>query len=107
MGSSIGSMFSTVNPFSVVIASDAAGISFGEGLVFRAISLVFAMVITLIYIYRYAKKVQEDPKNSLIYEDKERIEERFLKYYDPENVVPFNWRRILMLRYDFGHITSF
>lgn len=97
MGSSIGSMFSTVNPFSVVIASDAAGISFSEGLVFRAISLVFAMVITLIYIYRYAKKVQEDPKNSLIYEDKERIEERFLKHYDPENVVPFNWRRILML----------
>lgn len=97
MGSSIGSMFSTVNPFSVVIASDAAGISFSEGLVFRAISLVFAMVITLIYIYRYAKRVQEDPKNSLIYEDKERIEERFLKHYDPENVVPFNWRRILML----------
>ncbi|SCG82576.1 putative protein HI0594 [Proteiniborus sp. DW1] len=97
MGSSIGSMFSTVNPFSVVIASDAAGISFSEGLVFRAISLVLAMVITLIYIYRYAKRVQENPKNSLIYEDKERIEKRFLEYYDPENVAPFNWRRILML----------
>lgn len=97
MGSSIGSMFSTVNPFSVVIASDAAGISFSEGLVFRAISLVLAMVITLIYIYRYAKRVQENPKNSLIYEDKERIEKRFLEHYDPENVAPFNWRRILML----------
>lgn len=97
MGSSIGSMFSTVNPFSVVIASDAAGISFSEGLVFRAISLVLAMVITLIYIYRYAKRVQVDPKSSLIYEDKERIEKRFLENYDPENVAPFNWRRILML----------
>lgn len=97
MGSSIGSMFSTVNPFSVVIASDAAGISFSEGLVFRAISLVLAMVITLIYIYRYAKRVQVDPKSSLIYEDKERIEKRFLENYDPENVAQFNWRRILML----------
>ncbi len=97
MGSSIGSMFSTVNPFSVVIASDAAGISFSEGLAFRAISLVLAMILTLIYIYRYAKRVQKDPKSSLIYEDKIRIEERFLKHYDSENVVPFNWRRILML----------
>ena len=50
MGSSIGTMFSTVNPFSVVIASDAAGISFSEGLTFRIISLVLAMIITLIYI---------------------------------------------------------
>ena len=41
MGSSIGTMFSTTNPFSVVIASNAAGISFNEGLTFRIISLVF------------------------------------------------------------------
>src|SRR3712207_6916464 len=40
MGSSIGTMFSTVNPFSVVIASNAAGISFTEGLPFRIIALV-------------------------------------------------------------------
>lgn len=97
MGSSIGTMFSTTNPFSVVIASNAAGISFNEGLVFRIISLVLAMVITLVYIYYYAKKVKRDPKNSLIYEDMETIEERFLKNYDPENVIPFDWRRILIL----------
>lgn len=35
MGSSIGTMFSTVNPFSVVIASNAAGISFTTGLTYR------------------------------------------------------------------------
>lgn len=97
MGSSIGTMFSTTNPFSVVIASNAAGISFNEGLTFRIISLILAMVITLIYIYRYGKKVKENPKNSIIYEDMDRIEERFLKDYNPENVIPFNWRRILIL----------
>lgn len=97
MGSSIGSMFSTVNPFSVVIASDAAGISFSEGLTFRGISLVLAMVITLFYIYRYAKKVKNNPKESLIYEDKARIEERFLKNYNPEDVKEFTFRRILIL----------
>lgn len=97
MGSSIGTMFSTTNPFSVVIASNAAGISFNEGLIFRMISLVLAMVITLIYIYYYGRKVKKDPKNSIIYEEMDKIEERFLKDYDPENVVPFNWRRILIL----------
>lgn len=97
MGSSIGSMFSTVNPFSVVIASNAAGISFNEGLAFRLISLVLAMIITLVYIYLYAKKIKKNPKASLTYEDNKSIEERFLKDYDPDNVLPFNWRRMLIL----------
>lgn len=97
MGSSIGTMFSTTNPFSVVIASNAAGISFNEGLTFRIISLILAMIITLIYIYYYARKVQKDRRNSLIYEEMDKIEEKFLKDYDPDNVIPFDWRRILIL----------
>lgn len=97
LGSSVGTMFSTVNPFSVVIASDAAGISFSEGLVFRLISLVLAMLITLAYIYWYARRIKKDPSKSLVYEDKERIEKRFLKDYHPDDVKPFNWRRITML----------
>lgn len=60
MGSSVGTMFSTVNAFSVVIASDAAGISFNEGLTFRLISLILAMIITLAYIFFYARKVKKD-----------------------------------------------
>lgn len=96
MGSSIGSMFSTVNPFSVVIASDSAGISFSEGLTFRAICFVLAMGITLIYIYRYARKIKMNPSASIIYDDKDRIEKRFLKDYDSEKSEPFNWRRILI-----------
>jgi uncharacterized ion transporter superfamily protein YfcC len=97
MGSSIGTMFSTTNPFSVVIASNAAGISFSEGLNFRIISLILAAIITLVYIYYYAKKVKGDPKNSLIYKDMDKVKERFLKDYNPDNVVPFDWRRILIL----------
>lgn len=97
MGSSIGSMFSTVNPFSVVIASNAAGISFNEGLTFRIIGLILASLITILYTYRYAKRIKSDPKNSLVYEDMERIEERFLKDFDANKAVPFTWRMILML----------
>ena len=97
MGSSIGTMFSTTNAFSVVTASNAAGISFTEGMNFRIVSLVLAMLITLVYIYRYAKKVQKNPEASIIADDMPAIKDRFLKDYDPDNAIPFNWRRILML----------
>lgn len=97
MGSCIGTMFSTTNAFSVVIASNAAGISFNSGLAIRLVSLVIAQIITLLYIYRYAQKVKKDPSKSLVAEDMPRIEERFLKDYDPNNVVPFDWKRVSML----------
>jgi len=77
MGSSIGSMFSTVNPFSVVIGSNAAGISFTNGLNFRIIAFVLGTLITIIYILRYAKKVKADPSKSLTFADKEKIEAKF------------------------------
>ena len=76
-GATIGQMFSTVNPFAVVLASNAAGVNFESGLNFRIIGLAGALIITLIYILRYAKKVKADPANSIIYEDKEAIEKRF------------------------------
>lgn len=102
MGSSIGTMFSTVNPFATVIASNAAGITFTEGLNLRLIGLVLAMVITLAYIIRYAQKVKKDPSLSLVADQKHEIEERFLKNYDPANAPAFNWRRVLMLIMFFG-----
>ncbi|MDQ0150290.1 putative ion transporter superfamily protein YfcC [Eubacterium multiforme] len=95
MGSSIGTMFSTVNPFSSVIASNAAGINFTEGLSFRFIGLVVATIITIVYIVKYANKVKKDPSQSLIYSQKQEIEKRFL---DEENKAPeFTFRLKLML----------
>jgi len=97
MGSSLGTMFATTNPFSSVTASNAAGISFTEGLTFRGIGLVLSLVISLIYIIRYAKKVQADSKNSLIHADKQHIEDKFLSNYDPNNIPNFDSRRKIML----------
>jgi len=93
MGSSIGTMFSTVNPFSVVIASNAAGISFTEGLVFRVIALVLGSVITLAYMYWYAQKVRKDKTKSFVYVDEKEIHERFLGNYDNSKETAFTWRR--------------
>ena len=77
MGSSIGTMFPTVNPFSAGVASNAAGISFTEGMGFRLAGLIIATLITVIYILRYAKKVKADPSKSLVFADKARLDAKF------------------------------
>ena len=95
MGSSIGTMFSTVNPFSSVIASNAAGISFANGLMFRTVGLVIAVIITIIYIIRYAEKVRKDPSKSLIFDQKAELENKFLK--ESKDAPEFTLKRKLML----------
>ena len=78
LGSTIGTMFSTVNPFSTVIASNAAGISFTEGLTFRIVCLILASIITIVYIYRYTLKVKKDRTKSIVYDQEAEIREKFL-----------------------------
>lgn len=95
MGSSIGTMFSTVNPFSSVIASNAAGIAFTNGLLFRLAGLVIATIITVIYIIRYAEKIKKNPEKSLIFSQKAEIESRFL--HENKDVPEFTLRRKIML----------
>ena len=77
LGSSIGTMFSTVNPFSVIIASDAAGIKWTTGFTGRLIMLILGVIICILYIMRYANKVKKDPTKSLIYDQKEMIKNLF------------------------------
>ncbi len=49
----MGTAFSTINPFSVVIASNAAGIQFTEGIGFRALGLVLgATCVSDIFIWQ-------------------------------------------------------
>ena len=96
MGSSIGTMFSTINPFSVVIASNAAGISFTDGLMYRLIVLIIGSIITLAYMYWYANKVKKDPTASLVYEERDAIRARFIDENASTEVVEFTLRRKLI-----------
>ena len=97
LGSAVGCMFSTVNPFSTIIASNAAGISFNEGLKFRFVALIVFSIISLLYINRYIKKVKKNSNNSLVIEEQEEIREKFLKDYSEENGVKFDWRKKIIL----------
>ena len=77
VGSSIGTMCSTTNPFSAIIASDAAGINWTSGLNSRFIVFVLGTTICILYIMRYAKRVKNDASTSIIFEQKEQIENLF------------------------------
>lgn len=65
-GSQVGILVSTISPFSVIIASDAAGVAWDAGLSVRLLLLVVTVAITLFYILRYAERVRQDPSTSLV-----------------------------------------
>ncbi len=95
IGSSIGTMCSTINPFSTIIASDAAGINWTTGLTGRAIMLGMTLLISIIYLIRYANKVKKDPSKSIVFSQKTEIESLF--HQENVKVTAFNWRLRLAL----------
>ncbi|MCP4441290.1 MAG: YfcC family protein [Aureispira sp.] len=97
IGSSIGTMASTVNPFSAIIASDAAGINWTSGLYGRLFMLIVGTTICLWYIIRYAERVRKNPEYSIIYDQKEQIEARFIHNKESKNEVVFDARIQLVL----------
>ncbi|WP_124058041.1 YfcC family protein [Vaginisenegalia massiliensis] len=77
IGSNAGCLASTVNPFATGIASDIAGISLGEGFIWRAIMFVLITGVSIIAVYSYASKIQKDPTKSLVYHNREFDEANF------------------------------
>jgi len=97
LGAGIGVLASTVNPFATGIASGFAGISIADGLVSRIIILVIGTIIGIIFVTRYADKVKKDPSKSLVYDQKEDNEKRFLKRAGADSMPEFNRRRKIIL----------
>jgi len=66
-GTTVGGIPGFSNPFTTIIASNAAGINWMDGLYERL--LLWAIVTPLMawYIVRYAAKVKKDPSASLVY----------------------------------------
>ncbi|MFE3610152.1 YfcC family protein [Streptomyces goshikiensis] len=65
LGAGIGVLCSTVNPFATGVASSAAGISLGDGIALRAAMWVVLTAVTILYVTRYARRVEKDPARSL------------------------------------------
>jgi uncharacterized ion transporter superfamily protein YfcC len=96
IGAGIGVLASTVNPFATGVASGFAGISIADGLVSRLFILVIGTAMGIFFVNRYAAKVKADPSQSLVYDQKEDNEKRFLR--SSSDAMPeFDSRRKIIL----------
>ena len=66
-GTQLGTLASFSNPFSAVVASNAAGINWKDGMNERLAMFVITGIIMIWYIVRYANKIKQDPTKSLVY----------------------------------------
>ncbi|MXQ49412.1 YfcC family protein [Streptococcus pneumoniae] len=66
IGSQIGCLASTINPFATGVASDAAGISIADGIIWRVIQWITLVGMSTWFVYSYATKIEKDPKKSLV-----------------------------------------
>ena len=96
VGSQIGCMMSTINPFSTIIASNSAGINWTTGLYERVILFVVGLSTCIFYIIRYATRVKNNPKKSIIYDQKIEIEKLF-SFKNTSIKIEFNSKLKLVL----------
>ena len=66
VGAGIGVLASTVNPFATGVASDAAGISIGDGIGLRFLMYIVLVPVGVWWVLRYARKVHADPTSSRV-----------------------------------------
>ena len=78
LGAGIGTLGSTINPFATVIAANAAGIPFTNGIMLRIALLVIGWIICVAWVMRYARKVRKDPSLSIVADKQEENRAHFL-----------------------------
>jgi uncharacterized ion transporter superfamily protein YfcC len=66
-GTSVGALAAFSNPFSTIIASNAAGINWMDGLGERLVLWAITTALLAWYLLRYAAKIKKDPTASLVY----------------------------------------
>ena len=61
LGAGTGVLASTVNPFATGVASDAAGIDVGDGIVLRVLMFVVLVGLAIGYVLLYCRRIAADP----------------------------------------------
>lgn len=67
LGVAIGFAAATINPFTVGIAQEVAGVTMFSGLGYRIVCFAVFMGISIWYVWRYAHRVKKDPTKSVLY----------------------------------------
>ena len=78
IGAGIGVLGSTVNAFATVIASNASGIPFTQGLTLRIVILLTGWLTCVAFVMRYARRVKNNPALSIVADKKTENDAYFL-----------------------------
>jgi len=97
IGAGMGTLGSTINPFATVIASNAAGVAFTEGIFLRFAILIAGWLACVAFVMRYAERVRQDPSRSIVADMKEENEEHFMKGRDTSGTIEFTPMRKIVL----------
>lgn len=76
LGAGAGFAGAFLNPFTVGIAQGIAGLPLFSGIGYRLISYAIILAVAIVYVYRYANKIQKNPELSVTYEEDK------LKHYE-------------------------
>lgn len=77
IGSQIGCLASTINPFATGVAADAAGVSIADGMIWRIIQWFILVGMSIWFVYNYGSKIEKDPSKSLVADKAEEHKEFF------------------------------
>ncbi len=64
---SVGFAAATINPFTIGVAQQVSGVPLFSGIEYRILCFVVYMSVTILYVWRYAKKVKNNPEKSILY----------------------------------------
>lgn len=66
IGAGVGYGCAALNPFTVLVAQEVAGVEPVSGAQFRVVFMLAAVAIGVLHIIRYARRIQKDPSRSLV-----------------------------------------
>lgn len=67
IGVAVGFAAATINPFTIGIAQEVAGVQLFSGIGYRIFCFVVFMGISIAYVWLYARRVKKDPTKSYLY----------------------------------------
>jgi len=77
LATGFGFASATLNPFTLGVAQEIAGLPAFSGVGFRIVAFVIFYGILFGFLYTYTKKIEKDPTKSLVYEDDLKQREKY------------------------------
>ncbi len=94
-GSAAGFSAALTNPFTIAIGQKISGLPLYSGWEFRIFTYVITLTIGVVYIMRYAKKIQVNPELSSVYEEDKEKREKLLLDTEGKEKIQLNTRQKL------------